>query len=286
MCDFMKKHLAKLLGVDEDNMNSNEIKYLTINKICANPYQPRKNFDIESLTELKKSILQYGVLQPILVRHISGGNYELIAGERRWRASQLAGLSVIPAVIKELDDQMMAEIALIENLQRENLSVVDEAQAYRQLIDQFQYTQEQLSQRIGKSQSAIANKLRLLKLPDFVLNELNLSHISERHARALLKTDDSQQLDKYLKEIMDNNLTVKQTEEMIKDCSLNENISREINKNLVPKKKRRKVIIKDFRLFKNTIDKSLETLKEGGFSVSIDEKISENEMELHIIIKK
>ncbi len=282
----MKKHLAKLLGVDEEHINNNEIKYLTINEICANPYQPRKNFDIESLTELKESILQYGVLQPIIVRHISSGSYELVAGERRWRASQLAGLSVIPAVIKELDDKMMAEIALIENLQRENLSVVDEAQAYRQLIDHFQYTQDQLSHRIGKSQSSIANKLRLLKLPDFILKELNLSRISERHARALLKINDSQQLNECLREIIDNNLTVKHTEALINDVQLGRNISREIKKNPVRKKQRRKVIIKDFRLFKNTIDKSIKTLKEGGFNVSVDEDIEENKMELHIIIKK
>ncbi len=281
----MKDRQVKSLDGNTHHPNQNGVKYISIHHIIANPDQPRKKFDDHSLQELKESILQYGLLQPIIVRKINDGNFELIAGERRWRASKLAGLQTIPALVKAIDDKMMAEIALIENVQRENLSVVDEALAYKLLIDRYQYTQEQLSQRIGKSQPFIANKLRLLKLPSFILQELNLNYITERHARALLKVKDPQQQLEYLKEIIDHNLTVKETEEIISNDQ-NQIISQVIIKKHPPQKSKSKAAADDFHKIKKQVDRSFNKFKKDGFKVNLNQNINEDTMEIHIIIKK
>lgn len=164
---------------------------LPIGSIFANPEQPRKYFAEEELNDLKNSIAEYGVLQPILVKKDGNGKYFLIAGERRLRAAKLAGISKIPAIVKEFDEKDTALIAVIENVQRENLSYIEEAYAYRKLIDDFGLTQGELSEKIGKRQSTISNKLRILTLPADIQEKLISAKLTERHARALLRVEDA-----------------------------------------------------------------------------------------------
>lgn len=158
--------------------------------IEPNREQPRKDFDEDALSDLADSIAKHGLLQPIIVRPLSNGNYMIIAGERRWRACRMAGLDEVPVIVKELDEQSLAEIALIENLQREDLNAVEEAMGYKSLIDNFGLTQEQVSEQMGKSRSAVTNALRLLKLKDDELEALRSGRISAGHARALLSCDE------------------------------------------------------------------------------------------------
>jgi ParB family chromosome partitioning protein len=164
-----------------------EIISLPINLIRQNENQPRKVFNQNTLIELSESIKEYGVLQPISVRHTTEKNYELVAGERRLRACQLAGLLDIPAIIVEMDDTESAILAMIENLQREDLNYIEEAEGYERLIKEHNFTQDELARQIGKKQSTIANKLRILKLGERVKRELIITGLTERHARALLK---------------------------------------------------------------------------------------------------
>jgi ParB family chromosome partitioning protein len=163
-----------------------EIKYIPIDSIKPNPYQPRKDFNKKALEELSQSIKTYGVIQPISVRKLQDNSYELVAGERRLRASELANLKEIPAIIVDYRDKESAMIALIENLQREDLNFIEEAEGYRNLIEDHGFTQQELAEKIGKSQSTIANKLRLLKLPDDIKRDLIEHNLTERHGRALL----------------------------------------------------------------------------------------------------
>ncbi len=178
--------------------------------------QPRKEFDTEALSQLADSIAANGVLQPILVRERDGGMYQIIAGERRWRASKMAGLSEIPAIVMEADDLLTAEIALIENLQRENLNPYEEAEAYRALIDSFDLTQEEVSAKIGKSRSAIANSMRLLDLPENIAVYLRDGSLSAGHCRALLGLRDKSAMDTLAKRVVARNLSVRETEAAVK----------------------------------------------------------------------
>ena len=198
---------------------------LPIDKIKTNPFQPRKIFTKNSLIELSESIREYGVLQPITVRKLMSGSYELIAGERRLRASKLADMEYIPAIIYEFNDGDSAVIALIENLQREELSFLEEAEAYYCLIMEHGITQDELAQKVGKSQSTIANKVRLLKLPPLVQKIIHDNNLTERHARALLRLPDEQLQLKALKTICENHYTVNKSEEYI--CGL-------LQKNVIP----------------------------------------------------
>lgn len=172
-----------------DNKNSHEVLQVDTALIEPNPFQPRKTFHDESLAELSSSIKEFGVIQPLLVRQKTDHSFELIAGERRLRASKLAGLALVPVIVKELTDQEMAELAMIENLQREDLHYLEEAEGFQQLIANFGFTQEELAVRVGKKQSTIANKMRLLKLAEDIRNTLRQENLTERHARALLKLD-------------------------------------------------------------------------------------------------
>ncbi|MCX7885119.1 MAG: nucleoid occlusion protein [Caloramator sp.] len=192
-----------------------EIVKLPINMIKQNTYQPRKQFDSNSLMELAESIREYGVLQPISVRKKDERYYELVAGERRLRASQLAGLENIPAIIVDVDDNESAVLAMIENLQREDLNFIEEAEGYYNLIKELNITQEELSKKIGKKQSTIANKIRLLKLPSSIKERLVKDGLTERHARALLKIPDEEIQNRIIDEIVKRNLNVKKTEELV-----------------------------------------------------------------------
>ena len=183
--------------------------------ISPNPYQPRSDFDSESLGELASSIRQNGVVQPIVVRQI-GARYELIAGERRWRAAQIAGLLKLPAVIKNVDDEKTLEIALIENIQRDELNAIEEAQAYQRLWEHFGLSQEEISQRVGKSRATVANALRLLKLPEKVRKLLIENKLTMGHARALLSLEDPKAQIQAAQQIIEKELSVRNTEKLIR----------------------------------------------------------------------
>lgn len=192
------------------------VSTLPLREIEPDKDQPRKDFDEQALSELADSIARHGLLQPIAVRAAAGGAYKIIAGERRWRAARLAGLSEVPVVIKDVTDAEAMELALIENLQREDLDPVEEAMGYRQLMDRCELTQEQTAQKIGKSRSAIANSLRLLNLPDDVLAFLKEGKLSTGHAKVLLGLPDAALQTKAAEAVVGQNLNVRQTEALCK----------------------------------------------------------------------
>jgi len=236
------------------------ITYVGIGNIRPNPYQPRKQFNKISLEELCESIKQYGVIQPINVRKLSSNMYELVAGERRFRAATMAGLTEIPAIVIDINDNDSAVMALIENLQREDLSYMEEAEGYNNLICDHGFTQEELAAKIGKSQSTIANKIRLLKLPPLVKKILADNSLTERHARALLKLHDEQLQLKVLKNVCEKGLNVKKTEDLVERAI--DRFTRQENE----KKNNRRCTraIKDIRIFVNTIKQSIELMKKSG----------------------
>lgn len=193
---------------------STEIVNIRVDKIFPNTYQPRKFFNEEALLELSQSIKEYGIIQPITVRKI-GENFELVAGERRWRAARIANLELVPCNVIEITDTESAEIALLENLQREDLNFIEEAEAYFNLINDHKFTQDELAKRMGKKQSTIANKLRLLKLTDKVRKLCVENKLTERHTRALLSLPSEELQLKIIKKIVKDSLNVKKTEELI-----------------------------------------------------------------------
>ncbi len=207
---------------EEDLQNTQEIPVVDIE---PNPYQPRRHFDPESLAELAASIKEHGVLQPLLVRR-KGSGYQLIAGERRWRAAQQAGLRTVPVVVKELDDRTIMEIALVENLQREDLNPIEEAEAYQRLITEFNLTQEEVAKAVGKSRSAVANTLRLLNLPEAVQKLVTNGQLTMGHARALLSLEQPEQQLYLSEKIIKEHLTVRETEELVRQALLS-GVSRE-----------------------------------------------------------
>ena len=194
-----------------ESVTETDIKEIPVGDIRPNPYQPRKTFDQESLDELATSIRNYGVFQPIIVKKSIKG-YDLIAGERRLRASKLAGLETIPAIVKDFDDEKMREIALLENIQRENLSSIELAWAYKGIIDNLQITQDDLAVKIGKSRSHVTNTLGLLNLPDDVQDLVRNNKISMGHARVLSKMDDNQEVEKLANEVVKKNISVRDLE--------------------------------------------------------------------------
>lgn len=236
------------------------ITYINIDNIRPNPYQPRKQFNKASLEELCESIKQYGVLQPINVRKITNNSYELVAGERRLRSAQMAGLKDIPAIIVSVDDNDSAVIALIENLQREDLNYMEEAEGYNNLLSEHGFTQEELAQKIGKSQSTIANKIRLLKLAPLVKKIIADNNLTERHARALLKLHDEQLQLKVLKHVCEKGLNVKKTEELVERAI--EKYTKEVKEKGSERKFTRS--IKDIRIFVNTIRQAIDMMKKSG----------------------
>lgn len=205
---------ALMLENNVDDMVSTST--LPINEIIPNKEQPRKTFDEGALQELADSITVHGVLQPLLVRPLLSGGYQLIAGERRWRASRMAGLKDVPVIIRELSDSEAMEIAIIENLQREDLNPIEEAEGLQALIDKCDYTQEQVAVSVGKSRPAIANALRLLKLPEEVRQMTKEGEISAGHARALLAFDNQAIMYEVAKQIVSDKLTVRDVERLAK----------------------------------------------------------------------
>ena len=203
--------LSAFLDFQPENNGENMTK-ISVDQVKPNPYQPRQSFDDEQLRSLASSIKKKGVLQPILVQKLSENSYQLIAGERRLRASKIAGLTEIPAIISEFSAEDQLEIAILENVQRENLNPVEEAEGYKRLIDEFHHTQEELSEIIGKSRSHISNVMRLLTLPEEVKLMVKEGKLSFGHARALVTSDNASQL---AKEITNKSLNVRETEELV-----------------------------------------------------------------------
>lgn len=202
--------------IENDAEDQNSTVTLKISEIEPNRTQPRHDFDDKALAELADSIIQYGVLQPILVRPIIGGGYQIVAGERRYRASRMAGLTEVPVVIRELSDGETMELALIENLQREDLTPIEEAQGYKTLMSEYGLSQEEVSKRVGKSRSAIANMLRLLTLPDEVVKMVADGSISAGHARALVSLNDEKAQKELAELIVSKGLSVRQVEKLVK----------------------------------------------------------------------
>ena len=246
-----------------------------VEKIQANPYQPRKDFEPEALEDLAASIAEYGVLQPLLVARGNDDNFLLIAGERRLRASKMAGLLDVPVIVSSYTEQQIAEIALIENLQREDLHFLEEAEGYEKLMTQFNLTQEAMAVRVGKKQSTIANKLRLLNLPLEIRNVLKEAQLTERHGRALLKLKNSELQEQVLKQIIKNGWNVKQTEEHIAKL-LDE---------AAPKQKKRLVIVNDVRIYLNSVKKIVSTINDAGIPAQIKQEMDGDDVVVTLRIK-
>src|SRR5699024_1912541 len=212
----MTRRLGKGLDalISDMNVEEDSIQDIPIRECRPNPYQPRKTFAAEGIDELKESILQYGIIQPLIVRKSIKG-YEIVVGERRFRAAKEAGLDVISAIVKELSDGKMMELALLENLQREDLTPIEEAHAYNNLMNELNITQAELSKRLGKSRSHIANMVRLLSLPDQVVAYINNGELSMGHGRALLGLKDTDQLIPVVTKIRKEKLNVRQVEKII-----------------------------------------------------------------------
>lgn len=240
---------------------TNTVVQLPLHIIRPNPNQPRHFFDHDSLKELSESIRQYGVIQPITVRKMRDGTYELVAGERRLKACGLAGMLKIPALIIEMEDEDSAIVALAENIQRQNLSFMEEATAYCELIRKCGITQEELAKKLGKTQSAIANKIRLLKLPSVVRELIADNKLTERHARALLRLDTEDKQLYVLKRAIDYSFNVKQTEALV-DKVLRFGIptEKEEQKPLNP--------MKDIRVFFKTVSRAVSMMNENGIDAT------------------
>jgi len=254
-------------------LSSREIIYLPLDKVQPNPYQPRRIFDRSALEELASSIREYGVLQPISVRLIGGYRYELVAGERRLRASKLAGLAEIPVVVCDISDQDSALLALIENLQRQNLHYLEEAEGFQNLITDYGLTQEVIAERVGKNQSTVANKLRVLRLSKEIQKILIENELTERHARALLKlSNEDTQLD-VLMRVIKYGLTVRKTEELVEET---------LRKPLSDKPVIIQHYIRDIRILANTIKDNLEMVKKSGVDTVFDMVQTDDGYDIHI----
>ncbi len=242
-----------------------QISSVPLTRIYSNPYQPRKDFEEEKIQELAQSIKTYGLLQPIILATVENGEgYIIAAGERRYKACLWLGWREIPAIIREYQDSSLAAVALIENLQREDLDYIEEAEGYKRLQEEFNLTQEVLAQRLGKSQSAIANKMRLLKLPVEIREMLKADKLSERHARALLQLPREKQ-GEAVEKIISEKLNVKETEELVQDLEKQE--EGEGGKPSTKSKQLRKkktVVVKDHRIFLNTIRQAVRVIEKAG----------------------
>ncbi len=260
-----------------------EVRSVLIESIQANRFQPRKTFHDESLEELAASIREFGVLQPLLVRPLEEG-FELVAGERRLRASKLAGLAEVPVISREIGDKEVAEMAMIENLQREDLHFLEEAEGFQQLIVQFGFTQEELAKRVGKSQSTLANKLRLLKLEPQVRQRLQEERLSERHARALLKLESPEEQEEVLAAVGAEQLNERKTEELIACRQQPPEQGNEKSK----KKERKRLtgVIRDVRIFLNTIQQVADTMKQNGLAVQMQQRQEEDDIIVELRIPK
>jgi ParB family transcriptional regulator, chromosome partitioning protein len=244
-------------------VENEEIKKIPIDQIVPNRFQPRTVFDDDKIEELSRTIHTHGIIQPIVVREFEHDTFEIIAGERRWRAMKKLGWDTVPAIIKNFNDTETASVALIENLQREELSPIEEAIAYGKLLELHELTQEALAQRLGKGQSTVANKLRLLKLPQEIQDALLNKIITERHARSLIPLKDSEKQVRLLAEIIEKNLNVKQTEDRVVKL---------LEQTREKPKPKRKAFSKDMRIAVNTIRQSLSMVSDNGINLDAKEE--------------
>jgi ParB family transcriptional regulator, chromosome partitioning protein len=281
---MMKSPFSRIFGLGEkedieiiEKTDNEEIKKIPLSNIVPNRYQPRTVFDDERIEELSLTIRTHGIIQPIVVREYEQGRFEIIAGERRFRAVTKLGWDTIPAIVKDFNDAETASVALIENLQREELSVIEEAIAYAKLLELHNLTQEALAQRLGKGQSTVANKLRLLKLPEEVQEALLQKLITERHARALIPLKTPEKQVKLLQEIIEQHLNVKQTENRV---------ARLIENTTSKPKATRKAFSKDMRIAMNTIRQSLTMVQDSGVVLDSDEEEFEEYYQITIKIQK
>lgn len=259
------------------------ILYLRSDELSPNPAQPRRRFDDEALAELSESIKTYGILNPLTVR-LRGGKYELVAGERRLRAAKLAGLQEVPCILLDVNMEDASLIALVENLQRRDLDFIEEAAGINQLIRMFGMSQEEAARRIGKSQSAVANKLRLLKLPPDVLEALRENGLTERHGRALLRLQRPEAQREALAYIIDNGLTVAATDAYV-DALLSRPEPEPPAEAEKPEHKRT-FVLKDVRVFLNTLSRSIDLMKQGGIDAGVQRQETEDSLILTISIPK
>lgn len=274
-------------------MNNNLIvQCIEVDKIVPNPQQPRRVFEPEALRELASSIASHGVIQPVTLRRV-GGLYELIAGERRLRATQMAGLKAIPAIVVSADDEESAVLALIENIQRENLSYMEEALGYLKLAQEYHMTQEEIAKLMGKTQSAVANKLRILRLCGETKRILAEYGLTERHARALLRLANEEQQVQTAKLIAVKGMNVRETEEYIEDLLVGRQmvlpkmvspLGGAVVAGLKPRATRPKIkrFIRDIRLFTNTVNRAALYMKEAGVPVQVAENKNEGYYEMVI----
>ena len=261
----------------EEKVKNEEIEKIPIDHIIPNRFQPRTIFDDEKIEELSRTIHTHGIIQPIVVREFQQNTFEIIAGERRWRAMKKLGWDEVPAIVKDFNDTETASVALIENLQREELSPIEEAMAYGKLLELHHLTQEALAQRLGKGQSTVANKLRLLKLPQQVQDALLNKLITERHARSLIPLKDPEKQVKLLEEIILKGFNVKQTEDRV--VKMLEQLREK------PKPKR-KAFSKDMRIAVNTIRQSLSMVSDNGINLDSEEEEFEEYYQFTIKIPK
>ena len=252
--------------------------YLRVDDIAPNPAQPRKIFDEEALRELSQSIRSYGVLHPLTVR-LRGGKYELVAGERRLRAAKLAGLREVPCMVVDVNLEDAGLLAMVENLQRRDLDFLEEARGLQQLISMFGISQEEAARRIGRSQSAVANKLRLLKLPGDVLEALQENGLSERHGRALLRLPDAESQRAALAHVLEKDLTVAATDAYVDALLAAPEPPRRAEA-------RRSFVMKDVRVFLNSLNHGLELMKQGGIAAGLRREETDEALILTISIPK
>jgi len=269
----MKEKWMEAISLDGTEPSTDKVLAIDIDKIRPNPFQPRREMAEEKVEELAQSIKACGLIQPVVVRRVGIG-YQLVVGERRVLACRKLGWKKISASVKNVSDNDMATIALIENLQRENLNYIEEAMGYVSLMKNFDLTQEVLAQRLGKSQSTIANKLRLLKLPKLVREKLLEHGLTERHARALLRLDSEEMQLKTIHEIAERGLTVSQAEKRIEKISEKAGGREKI--------KRSKPIIRDMRIVLNTIREAVAIIQRSGLYPEVDETVEPDYIEVTI----
>lgn len=275
--DFMKETVPISAEADK------RLAQVPIHRIVPNPNQPRHTFDEESIAELAQSIRQVGLIQPLVVRR-EGDHYELVAGERRLRACKSLGMEEVTCIVQsEVQEEASAMMALIENLQREDLYFLEEAQCYYTLLTNYDLTQEELAQRLGKSQSSIANKLRILRLSPSVKEAMKAQGLTERHARALLKLKDEKTQLSMVKKIGEKSLSVKETEKIV------EKTLDKLYDERADGAKPRPVIIrlvKDYRLFMNTMNAAINQLREGGMHVEVEQSDAPDGVDIRIAIRR
>lgn len=254
----------------------NKIEKIKTDKIVPNPHQPRSEFSQENLQKLAESIKNFGIIQPLIVSE-KEGKYQLIAGERRLRAAKLIDLEQVPAIVNNYKEEEVAEISLVENIQRQDLNFLDEALAYYSIMNKFDINQTEMAKKVGKSQATIANKLRILKLPEEILALIRKYNLSERHARALLKVKDSEKQKEFIKEVKEKGLSVR---------GLNRKIDKYLKEMEKTKQKNVKTYYADMRLLKNTLNSAIEQLKKAGITVKVDKEDDEEYIRYNIKIPK